>query len=108
MQERALEHAAEPTFSGPQGQELRKTMIAIDAAGEEAEQHKTCPEVLVSAETPGETHTFIRMSVAVFKPVCTLVHDSFMFNWHTLLRDYAHLSECRSESTRIPLNNLFR
>jgi hypothetical protein len=73
-------------------------MIAIDAAGEEAEQHKTCPEALVSAETPGETHTFIRMSVAVFKPVCTLVHDSFMFNWHTLLRDYAHhLGECRSD-----------
>jgi hypothetical protein len=55
--------------SRPKGQELRKAMIAIDAAGtkvEEAEQHKTCPEALVN--------------VAVFKLVCTLVHDSSMFN----------------------------
>jgi hypothetical protein len=60
MQERAPEHAAEPTFPRPQGQELRKTMIAIDAAEEETEQHKTCPGVLVSAETQEKpTHSFV-------------------------------------------------
>jgi hypothetical protein len=32
---------------------------------------------LVSVETPVEIHTFISMGVAFFKPVCTLVHNSF-------------------------------
>ena len=54
----------------------------------------------MSVGDPGEqekfTHSFVGM--AVFKPVCTLVHDSeaesFMY---TSLRDYPHLSECRCE-----------
>jgi hypothetical protein len=49
-------------------------MIAGTKSNLGAEQHKTCPEVPVSVDTPGEIHTFIRVSVAVFKPVCTLVH----------------------------------
>jgi len=32
-----------------------------------------------------------------FKPISTFVPDLFAVNWHTLLPDYAHLSECRSE-----------
>jgi hypothetical protein len=35
-------------------------------------------------ETPEEILTSICMIVAVFKAVCTLIHDSFMFNWHTM------------------------
>jgi hypothetical protein len=34
----------------------------------------------VSVKTLGEIHTCIRISAAVFKPDCTFVHDSFMFN----------------------------
>jgi hypothetical protein len=52
---------------------------------------------LVSVETPGDTHTFIHMGVAVFKPVSTLVHGSFMFK----LRDYAMSVGVSGFATRI-------
>jgi len=48
-------------FSRVLGQELRKAMttVTIDATGskvEEAEEN-TCPEALVTVETPGKIHT---------------------------------------------------